>query len=85
MTPAILWFLQKLLYLADPGIRFHKVAGNGLLPKAIHREYFVLQSVRALPHKFNPCSEWSKVLCDIPLSEQQEMMVRLKLDISVTH
>gem|GEM_PF-3299318 len=85
MTPAVLWFLQKLLHLADPGTIFHKVAGNGLLPKAIHREYFVLQSVHAPSHKSDPCSEWSKVLCDIPLSEPQEMMGSLKRKISVTH
>jgi len=85
MTPAVLWFLQKLFHLPDPGIRFHKFAGHGLLPKAIHREYFVLQSVRDPSHKSDPCSEWSKVLCDIPLSEQQEMIVRLKHEISVTH
>ena len=85
MTPIIIWFLQKLLHLAGSGIRFHKVAGNGLFPKAIHREYFVLQSARPPSHKSDPCSEWSKVLCDIPLSEQQEMMVGLKHDISVTH
>jgi len=85
MTPDVLWILQKLLHFADPGNIFHKVTGNGLLPKAIHREYFVLQSVHAPSHKSDPCSEWSKVLCDIPLSEPQEMMVRLKHEISVTH
>ena len=85
MTPAVLWFLQKLLHLADLGTIFHKVAGNDLLPKAIHRESFVLQSVYAPSLKSDPCSEWSKVLCDMPLSEPQEMMVKLKHEISVTH
>ena len=85
MTPDVLWILQKLLIFADLGNIFHKVAGNGPPPKAIHREYFVLQSVHAPSHISNPCSEWSKVLCDIPLSEPQEMMVRLKHEISVTY
>ena len=85
MPPDALWILQKLLHFADPGNIFHKVTGNGLPPKAIHREYFVLQSVHAPSHTSDPCSEWSKVLCDIPLSEPQEMMGSLKRKISVTH
>ena len=85
MTPDVIWILQKLLHFADLGNIFNKVTGNGLPPKAIHREYFVLQSVHAPSYKFDPCSEWSKVLCDIPLLEPQEMMVRLKHEISVTH